>query len=187
MKRHLILPGFVNGRLTVRRKCGRAYVSKLCPYGIQNYECECTCGKVFETIRPDKTRSCGCLAKESAANVVRTHIRLPLGESARRGVLSTYRNNAKRRKHCWSITEDQFNHLIAQNCAYCGSPPSNVYKHANTHGHLVYSGIDRKNSRVGYTSENCVPCCGICNKSKGVLDHAAFLGHVKKILQFSPT
>lgn len=42
-------------------------------------------------------------------------------------------------------------------------------------GHQAYF-IDRKNSDLGYTSDNCVVCCPDCNKLKSRrLDHAEFL------------
>ena len=31
-------------------------------------------------------------------------------------------------------------------------------------------GIDRKDNNKGYTNDNCVPCCGFCNKMK--MDHS---------------
>lgn len=32
---------------------------------------------------------------------------------------------------------------------------------------LLYSGMDRANSRVGYRPGNCIPCCRECNMLKG--------------------
>lgn len=39
----------------------------------------------------------------------------------------------------------------------------------------------RKNNSVGYTLENCVPCCGICNKMKMNLDFDTFIEKCKLI------
>lgn len=49
-------------------------------------------------------------------------------------------------------------------CVYCGAllrwVPISGQK--NSHGY----NLDRKNSKRGYTKENCVPCCGRCNRIK---------------------
>ena len=41
-------------------------------------------------------------------------------------------------------------------CAYCEDPLPET-------GH----GLDRKNSKHGYSPENCVPCCTVCNEIRG--------------------
>jgi hypothetical protein len=58
-----------------------------------------------------------------------------------------------------SISENEFNKLSSKNCYYCGVEGLN--------------GIDRLDSSIGYTKENCVPCCKHCNYAKGNLsmDH----------------
>lgn len=45
----------------------------------------------------------------------------------------------------------------------------------------IYQGIDRKNNVVGYTPENCIPCCFVCNKAKGERDMNEFVEHCKMI------
>jgi hypothetical protein len=55
------------------------------------------------------------------------------------------------------ITFDQYVLLVKRNhCAYCGGalPPAG-------------GGLDRKNSKLGYTWENCVACCRVCNEIRG--------------------
>jgi len=42
-------------------------------------------------------------------------------------------------------------------------------------------GIDRKDSRIGYTLENCQACCTFCNRFKSNLSQHTFLNHVRKI------
>jgi hypothetical protein len=33
-------------------------------------------------------------------------------------------------------------------------------------GDYTYNGVDRIDNSIGYTKENCVPCCTICNWAK---------------------
>jgi hypothetical protein len=41
-------------------------------------------------------------------------------------------------------------------------------------GIYTYNGIDRVDNSKGYTPENTVPCCKICNKIKGTGDVQTF-------------
>ena len=48
-----------------------------------------------------------------------------------------------------------------------------------------YNGIDRINNSKGYTIDNCVPCCFMCNYSKNnhsLSDWKAWLERLKKNL-----
>lgn len=40
---------------------------------------------------------------------------------------------------------------------------------------------NKMDSTKGYTSENCVPCCGICNRSKMDMSYQDFLAWVEKV------
>lgn len=69
---------------------------------------------------------------------------------------------AKNRGVAFDIPIDAYIALIASPCHYCGGP-------LNKSG----SGLDRKNNNMGYTLENAVPCCKICNVIKNqYLTHA---------------
>lgn len=56
------------------------------------------------------------------------------------------------------ISYELFKFLIRSNCHYCGTSGSNKYG---------YNGIDRIDSKGGYTEDNVVPCCKHCNMAKG--------------------
>jgi hypothetical protein len=55
------------------------------------------------------------------------------------------------------ITRENHAHLLTLPCAYCGGP-------LNESGH----GCDRKDARFGYTEDNVVSCCVVCNRVKNV-------------------
>jgi len=91
-----------------------------------------------------------------------------------KGLLNTYKQNAKRRNLSWKLTLEQFVKLTSSNCYYCGVQPKQIswisrrkrlvpVKHE-----YIYNGIDRKDNTVGYIIDNCVPCCGTCNKIKNI-------------------
>lgn len=65
--------------------------------------------------------------------------------------------NAKRRNIGFSLTQDEFFQLIAQDCYYC----EGMFDKNKTG-----FGIDRIDNSFGYRPNNCLPCCTICNKIK---------------------
>lgn len=64
-----------------------------------------------------------------------------------------------------SITHDEYLNIVKDNeCHYCRSSLPNV-------GY----GLDRKYSNLGYSLDNCVPCCATCNTEKGVMDYEEYI------------
>jgi len=138
--------------------------------------CRCKCGKeryvLGFDLRKGISTSCGCKNK------------LPYGESACRWIFSIYKKQALSRNHVFELTLDQFKIITKQNCLYCGSKPLNVCnreKYSCSNGNYIYNGIDRKNNNKGYTKENVVPCCKICNSMKSKLSGKEFFDHISKI------
>jgi len=84
-----------------------------------------------------------------------------------------YVKNAKERNILFSLEQVHFQHLIKSPCHYCGIIQENGY-----------SGIDRKQSSLGYIIDNCVSCCKICNYMKGSLDELIFFYRVLHILSY---
>lgn len=48
---------------------------------------------------------------------------------------------------------------------------------------LRYNGIDRTDNDKGYTTDNCVSCCGKCNSLKGTLSQGEFRQLVTSIYE----
>ena len=71
------------------------------------------------------------------------------------------KRGAKRYKHPYSddFTNDIMFEMMIQGCFYCGS---------------VATTIDRVDSKLDHTPDNCVGSCLGCNKSKGVADSDTF-------------
>ena len=68
----------------------------------------------------------------------------------------TYFQNANKKNIHFELTSDFFNTMIQEKCYLCGKE--------NTNGHC--NGVDRVNSKLGYTIENTRACCGNCNYMK---------------------
>ena len=66
--------------------------------------------------------------------------------------------SAKNRKKNWELNQKDYEELISDTCFYC----SDELGQASETG----VGLDRVDSSLGYTYDNCVPCCGVCNSIK---------------------
>lgn len=87
-----------------------------------------------------------------------------------------------------SLTFKQFKTFVGKNCFYCNSKlpwleffTRNIKR--ENHGY----NLDRKDSTKGYSLENCVACCSICNWTKSALftfDEFIIIGKsIKKVLK----
>ena len=89
-------------------------------------------------------------------------------KSTSRYKYNTYRNEALRRGLCFELTYKQFLQLWRENCHYCGCQITTI-------------GIDRRDNNIGYTIDNCLPCCSVCNKMKQAQAYDNFLLHCHRI------
>ena len=80
--------------------------------------------------------------------------------------LYTLKRGAKERGHPVDLTYEEFVVLCKiPTCHYCGSDLNRtIYR---SEGRGSPSLIDRKDSSLGYSQDNCVPCCWECNNLKG--------------------
>lgn len=77
----------------------------------------------------------------------------------------SYAFSAEKRNHEFSLSIEEFKNFIYSTCYYCKSPPSNI-KTFKSKKKVKYNGIDRIDNSLGYSMNNCVPCCGFCNYAK---------------------
>ena len=49
----------------------------------------------------------------------------------------------------------------------------------------MYSGLDRINNEVGYTRQNVVPCCIICNRAKNSMPFKDFIDWINRLTQYT--
>jgi len=100
---------------------------------------------------------------------------------AARKIKDNYSRMAKRRGHIFELTDIQVKELIIQNCHYCGIQPSSVLNFHYNREPFLYNGIDRVDNEKGYTFDNVVPCCSICNYAKKSMSKEQFLQWIKRI------
>lgn len=168
------------------KRFGRLVVIKEHPIryktGMIKWECKCDCGNttivIGATLRSGKTNSCGCLFLDT--------VRLDYGEAAFNKLYAGYIHGAKQRNLEFSLSRNKFKELTSSNCLYCGTEPKNEwgngkYKKSQFFGNYIYNGIDRVDNKIGYTDDNCVPCCFTCNQMKLALTQEKFLSQIEKI------
>ncbi|VVB52037.1 Uncharacterised protein [uncultured archaeon] len=157
--------------------------------------CVCDCGTVCmamgKDLRRHKKQSCGCLRREAnqlkAARMQESRL-LPDGEAAFNLLFASYRCSSEKRNIAFNITKEKFRELTQGCCFYCGMSPSQPYKTAfdreNLRDGYTYSGVDRKNNSLGYTDENSVSCCKLCNWMKNKFDVEIFLRHCNRVTEY---
>jgi hypothetical protein len=92
---------------------------------------------------------------------------------------------SRRIKREFTLTLEQATTLYKSNCYYCNSTPANKFKSGNVDKfELYYNGIDRVDSKKGYTEDNVVPCCPKCNRAKLDLKQDEFYTLISNIYHY---
>jgi len=142
--------------------------------------CKCECGteKTVDksSLISGKTKSCGCLRRERGGRP-----KLNYGIANMRRVIEIYKRHAKKRGNEWNLTEEQFRALTQKDCYYCGGKPNNRRNARGYNGEYIYNGIDRIDNTKGYTIDNVISCCKVCNRAKNNLTLQEFKDWVRKI------
>ncbi len=147
------------------------------------WKCKClNCENETEVasikLKSGEIKSCGCMEH------VREY-RTEQGASGFNSLLNAYTQGARRRNLEFELSKEEFKSLVTQSCTYCGQVPSQVSygsrNNAREHGKFIYNGVDRINSSIGYTMDNCVPCCERCNRAKMALSEKDFIEMIVKI------
>jgi hypothetical protein len=124
---------------------------------------------------------------------------LPFKEDAVINTLITeYKTGAKSRNFVFELTRERFIELIGKNCSYCGLPPSRKIpskisnrtpaeraRPKSRWPTILYTGIDRIDSNLGYVEGNVRPACFTCNFAKKNMPLEDFLNWVRRIYTHS--
>lgn len=133
-------------------------------------ECICDCGnttnRCYADLNKTKSPSCGCNRS------------LPDQTAHKNLVFYHYKKRAKKYNVEFLIDRKTFENLISKNCFYCSVPPSNRISESNPNP-FYYNGLDRVDNTKGYTSENCVPCCKVCNIAKNDRSYTQYIEWIK--------
>lgn len=134
----------------------------------KSYICICDCGKETRArswaLKTGRHKGCKCRIKE-----IRAEKRLPDNLGIKRSILRNYKRAAKARGYEFLLTDEEFFYLILNNCHYCNSEPNMIHSMRPHYHEMKYNGVDRINNSIGYTKQNCVTACKICNNSKSTL------------------
>lgn len=87
---------------------------------------------------------------------------------------SNYKRTAEYKNLVFELDDAEFEQLTNDNCYYCGIKEENRL-----------NGIDRKDSNIGYTLDNCVSSCTMCNYVKGSLELEPFFKRIEHILTYN--
>jgi hypothetical protein len=177
-KKTTIKIGDVFGHLTVIKRLPRLRTKPK----RSRFLCECSCGNYKKidagNLRKPGKRSCGCVRRKQAIEKGKNQRTI---KSFFNYFYGNYKRTASYRSIKFSLSLSQFQTLAMQPCFYCAAPP--ILK-TNTPGIPVpIHGLDRVNNRLGYTIENCVPCCKTCNTMKLDLSLDEFKTYITKLFQ----
>jgi predicted RNA-binding Zn-ribbon protein involved in translation (DUF1610 family) len=136
-----------------------------------------SCGKEFSVLKKTWIRG----TKKCHSCRVRDSQKLGNGVGALNSTYSAYKSKAKIKKIAFKISKDIFKRIVASNCHYCGATPSNEMKSSYNTGSFFYNGIDRIDNNRGYTSDNIVPCCKICNYAKNTMSLSDFYSWISRV------
>lgn len=166
-----------SGKLTVKSE-GPVLKNKQTTYG--TVICLCECGNEIVVSNSHATEgrpySCGC-----------TNPRLKLlnDEASLRELWYGYRRGASDRGFVFELNHSKFREITSKDCTYCGAKPAKVSRaRKGTKIPYIYNGVDRIDNTIGYTKDNCTPCCAVCNRMKFQLPQTDFIEHAKRIAAF---
>ncbi len=144
----------------------------------------------LQKVRRGVIKSCGCMPN-MAKNISKARSKMTSRERVLKDALKKYTTNARVKERDFELTYNQFCEFVSGDCHYCGEPPiprtskqilsKLKYRDDVTKEVLSLNGIDRINSEIGYTLNNCVSCCEICNKAKRDLTQKEFYRWIQRL------
>lgn len=157
----------------------------------------CSCGARFifvpSLLRVSTHKSCGCKTKK----LEKISDGFSKAQKASvRGLYNRTKNHAKHSKKIWDIDMASFEKLVFSLCHYCRREPNKLFNvYINTKGvnrqanrrewselaYITIQGLDRVDSKKGYTLDNVVTCCMTCNFAKHIKPYDEFITWLKDI------
>ena len=194
MGRFLDRTGLKYGRLTVVKHSGKDKRNKYL------WLCKCDCGNekivVSDNLSSGKSNSCGCLKAEFLANSGFQFRGINNREDA---VLKVQYSHLKRRHKKLDTTNsvfdfETFKKLSKGSCKYCGLEYSKEIEDRLSERSdgkklsdniIKINGIDRIDSKIGYTEENSVSCCKYCNFAKHTMSEDEFYKWIRRVYEYN--
>ena len=163
------------------QRSGNLVVTERAGYNGNNvlWRCICDCGEEHvvrsANIRSGRVKSCGC----SKVAWIREANSLPYGVAAFNELYASMKHSAYIRSYEWRLNKSQVKKLTSSDCFYCGSSPHR--EKTVPGGTYLYNGLDRVDNEEGYTIENVVPCCWVCNRAKLDMNVEEFVLWIKQV------
>lgn len=180
--------GIRYGRLVVEEYVGKDHRNKLL------WKCKCDCGNekivVGDNLSSGKSKSCGCLKAEF---LERKGNQFATFSDRKEAIWSLLYARLRKRQKKFSgdmLSFELFKELSSKPCVYCGVVNSRIIQDRRgdmkkagliSDTILKINGIDRIDSSIGYTKENCVPCCPICNCAKNTMTQDDFKQWIRRV------
>lgn len=127
------------------------------------------------------------LYKHKMINVIDEY-NYPINKEYNKLITKIYKHfirQSKRRKVLFDLDINNFQKILEKNCIYCGRTGENKYntgeKRYKGLENLLFMGIDRIDSSIGYVENNIIPCCGICNKMKMRMNQQDFYSWIDHV------
>ena len=149
----------------------------------KSFNCICKCGKkeiiTGTKLRTNSKKQCkDCSFKQRELNKKQVS---QLQQMYNHRIICRCRTSNIENK----LSIEEFEILINKNCFYCGIKPQLTSKfkrnkYINTEDFKM-NGIDRIDSNLGYSKENCVTCCLPCNIMKMDMSLINFKKRIMKI------
>lgn len=124
------------------------------------WQCKCDCGNICYIRSGQLTTGKRIDCKECSKKRQSFKQKLPSQLSILHRIYRNYKIGAKNRLKVFELSLEEFKSLLKKECYYCGALPK-----FDSYGY-ERNGIDRIDSNGGYTIENTVSCCEICNQAK---------------------
>lgn len=158
--------------------------------GKATWNCVCSCGKemLLDSSRLNNKNNASC----HCSRIINSKGRRKYGETT----LNAYYGNHKRRgvfENLDYLSKEEWLNIVKQNCHYCNGMEiktriRSYFKHSakflkeDVERYKVnIVGVDRKDSSKGYTIENSLPCCAVCNRMKMELSYDDYLKKIEEI------
>lgn len=177
------------------RRFGKLVAIEKLENGFWLYKCDCGEHIKVWSYKIHQRKSCGCLLKENALKV--QYNRRKFDKVTESSEYLIYKNNSLQRGFIPLGKEDWIK-IVYQNCFYCGEIDrrnrATAKSYLNSRGKSLkegdleryainINGIDRIDSLKGYEEDNCIPCCGMCNRMKNNFTSSLFMDKIKKIYE----
>lgn len=172
------------GKLTIIAEEGRNR------WGARLVRCRCECGNervyISSVIKRKSAVSCGCFTRSIMKGRHLPYFRKSKygspEKSARNALYIDYKSKAKKNNRDFKLSWSEFEKITTEPCYFCGDVPRRVVKRRKSPNEVecLANGIDRLNNDLGYTVENSVACCEMCNRAKLSYPLDEFMAWVKR-------